>query len=59
MIDRQSAEEEIFALRKKIDTYARAGDVSEVARLQIAISHLQEMHGATKGAKGKTDNVTA
>ncbi len=49
--DRQSAEEEIFALRKKIDMYARAGDMSEVSRLQLQISQLQRKFGAVTGAE--------
>jgi hypothetical protein len=54
--DRQSAEEEIFALRKKIDMYVRAGDMAEVSRLQFQISQLQQKHGAVKGAKKENDN---
>jgi len=49
--DRRSAEEEIFALRKKIDMYARAGDMSEVSRLQLQISQLQQKYGAVTGAR--------
>ena len=52
---RQSAEEEIFALRKKIDLHAVAGDVSEVSRLQLKISHLQRKFGAVAGRKRKPD----
>jgi hypothetical protein len=57
--DRQSAEEEIFALRKKIDTYLRAGDVDEVARLQLEISEIQQKSGATKGAERKPNARTS
>jgi hypothetical protein len=52
--DRQSAEEEIFALRKKIDMYAQAGDTNEVARLQLEISDLQQKYDATKGVERKS-----
>ena len=54
--DRQSAEEEIFALRKKIDLYMLAGDMSEVSRLQLQISQLQRKYGAVKGAGKEKDN---
>lgn len=53
--DRHSAEEEIFALRKRIDLYMRAGDVSEVSRLQVMIADLQRKHGAVTGADRKND----
>jgi hypothetical protein len=54
--DPQSAEEEIFALRKKIDLYMRVGDMSEISRLQLQILQLQQQHGAVKGAVRKKDN---
>jgi hypothetical protein len=53
--DRQSAEEKIFGLRKKIDNYAAVGDADEVSRLQLKISELQKNHGAVTG-KGKDEN---
>ena len=52
--DRQSAEEEIFALRKKIDLYMRAGDMSEVSRLQTEIASLQQKYGAVTGIERKS-----
>jgi hypothetical protein len=52
---RQSAEAEIFSLRKKVDQFAAAGDVAEVSRLQIRISDLQRKHGAMTG-RGKDEN---
>jgi hypothetical protein len=52
--DRQSAEEEIFALRKKIDMYARAGDMSEVSHLQLQISQLQQRYGGVTGIERKS-----
>jgi hypothetical protein len=57
--DRQSAEEEIFALRKRIDTYIRVGDMAEVSRLQLEISHLQQKYGAVNGAEMKDNDRTA
>lgn len=55
--DRQGAEEEIFALRKKIDLYMRAGtDMAEVSRLQTEIASLQQKYGATSG-RGKESDV--
>jgi outer membrane protein TolC len=56
---RQSAEEEIFALRKKIDQHAAAGDVAEVSRLQLEISELQQKHGAVTGVERKDNERTA
>jgi outer membrane protein TolC len=56
---RQSAEEEIFALRKKIDQYAAAGDVAEVSRLQLKISELQQKHGAVTGVEREENERTA
>ena len=57
--DRQSAEEEIFALRKRINSYAEAGDADEVARLQLEISELQTKYGAVTGAGRRDDERTA
>jgi hypothetical protein len=54
--DRQSAEAEIFALRKRIDAYLRAGDVCEVHRLQVRISELQRNYGCTTGRGKENDN---
>lgn len=51
--DRRSAENEIFALRQKIDMYARAGDMGEICRLQLQISQLQQKYGAVTGRKEK------
>ena len=51
--DRRSAEEEIFALRKKIDLYARAGDTEAIARLQTQIAQLQTKYGVVKGMERK------
>jgi len=56
---RQSVEDEIFALRKKIDGYAAAGDGVEVSRLQLEISRLQQKHGAVTGTRRKNDERTA
>ncbi len=56
---RQSAEEEIFTLRKKIDQYAAAGDSDAVARLQMQISELQRKHGAVTGTGRKNNERTA
>jgi len=59
-MDQRSAEEQIFNLQKKIDTYLRAGDVAEVSRLQQRISQLQREHGAVKGAgRDEHDDRTA
>jgi hypothetical protein len=51
--DRQIAEEEIFALRKKIDLYARANNTDEIERLRIEISNLQQKYGAVTGTERK------
>ncbi len=51
-----NAENEIFALTKKIDVYLRVGDMAEVSRLQLQISQLQQKYGATKG-RGREDNA--
>jgi outer membrane protein TolC len=56
---RQGVEDEIFALRKKIDSYAAAGDADGVYRLQLEISRLQQKHGAVTGARRKNDERTA
>jgi hypothetical protein len=48
------AEEEIFALRKKIDLYARAGNTDEIARLQTQIAQLQKKYGVVKGMERKS-----
>lgn len=53
--DRHRAEDEIFALRKKIDRYLAVGDTDEVSRLQREISELQRKHGAVIG-RGKDEN---
>jgi hypothetical protein len=50
----RDAEEEIFALREKIDLYARAGDMSEVDRLQTQIADLQQKFGAVAGIERKS-----
>lgn len=55
----RSAEEEVFALRKRIDKYAAAGDTDEVSRLQLTISELQRKHGAVTGIERKPDDRTA
>jgi hypothetical protein len=52
--DRQNAEVEIFALRKKIDLYAQAGDVSEIPPLQNKIADLQRKYGALTGTQRKS-----
>ena len=52
---RQSAAEEVFNLRKRIDKHLRAGDTDEVSRLQLQISELQQKHGVTTGI-GKDEN---
>jgi hypothetical protein len=57
--DRQSAEEEIFTLRKKVDQYAAAGDADEVSRLQLKISELQRKHGAVTGVEREDNERTA
>jgi hypothetical protein len=44
-------ENEIFRLREKADSYLRAGDTDSFNHIQNTISHLQEVHGAVKGAK--------
>ena len=56
---RQGAEDEIFALRKKIDGYAAAGDGVEVSRLQLEISRLQQKSGVMTGIRRKNDARTA
>ena len=56
---RQSAEEEIFTLRKKVDQYAAAGDADEVSRLQLEISELQRKHGAVTGIEREDNECTA
>jgi outer membrane protein TolC len=56
---RQSAEDEIFALRRKIEQYAAVGDSEEVSRLQLEISRLQQKHGAVTGTRRKNDERTA
>lgn len=56
---RQRAEDEIFALRKKIDSYAAAGDVAEVSSLQLKISELQRKHGAVTGVEREDNDRTA
>ena len=56
---RQSAEDEIFTLRKKIDQHAAAGDAGEVCRLQIEISRIQQKHGAVTGIGRQKDERTA
>lgn len=50
-MDRKDAEEEIFAIRRKMDLYARAGDVSEVNRLKLEIAQLQQKHNALFGVE--------
>jgi hypothetical protein len=55
MQTKREAAVEVFNLTKKIDQYARAGDVAEVARLQLQISELQRKHGAMTGI-GKDEN---
>ena len=55
--DRKDAEEKIYALRKKIDLCARAGDISEISRLQLEISQLQQASGAVSGHGKDTENV--
>ena len=55
MQTKREAAEEVFNLTKKIDQYARAGNVAEVARLQLEISELQQQHGAMTGI-GKDEN---
>jgi len=57
--DRRSAEDQVFALRKKIDKYAAVGDSHEVSRLQLEISRLQQKHGAVSGTRRKNDERTA
>jgi hypothetical protein len=52
--DRQSAEEEIFALRQRINSFARVGDVAEVSRLQTLIASLQQKYGAVTGIERKS-----
>ena len=56
MSERERAEAEIFALRKKIDLYLLAGDSDEVNRLQIEIADLQKRFGATSGARRKIND---
>jgi hypothetical protein len=57
--DRQSAEDQIFALRRKVDSYAAVGDQAEVSRIQLQISELQQKHGAVTGTRRKKDERTA
>jgi hypothetical protein len=57
-MNKQDAEAKIFALRKRLDMYAQAGDVAEMARLQIEISEIQQKSGATKGAERKPNART-
>jgi hypothetical protein len=56
---RRSAEEEIFALRTKVDKYAAVGDSDEVSRLQLKISELQQKHGAVTGLGSENNERTA
>jgi hypothetical protein len=58
--DRQSAEKEIFALRRKAEEFLAANNVERFNELQDAIIFLQKRYGATKGAeKGKNNARTA
>ena len=56
---RQGAEDEIFALRRKIEQYAAVGDSGEVSRLQLEISRIQKKDGAVTGTRRKNDERTA
>ena len=56
---RQGAEDEIFALRRKIEQYAAVGDSEEVARIQLEISAIQRKQGAVTGTRRKNDERTA
>ena len=55
---RQGAEDEIFALRRKIEQYAAVGDSGEVSRLQLEISRLQQKSGVVTGTRRKSDEHT-
>lgn len=57
--EREAAENEIFRLQQKADTYLQVGDVEGFTRLRILISHLQEITGAVKGVEGKKGNDRA
>jgi len=52
----RDAENTIFDLRKKADLFLQAGNIEAFNRIQITISHLQEVYGAVKGAGRKEDN---
>lgn len=55
---RQGAEDQVFALRKKIDQFAAVGDSDEVSRLQLEISRLQQKSGVVTGIRRKNDART-
>ena len=55
---RQSAEDQVFALRKKIDTFAAVGDSHEVSVLQLEISRIQKKYGVVTGTRRKSDEHT-
>jgi len=56
---RQSVEDQVFALRKKIEKFAAVGDSHEVSRLQLEISRLQQKSGVVTGIRRKNDARTA
>lgn len=58
-MNKQDAEEKIFALRKRLDLYAQAGNAAEVTRLQARISELQQRFGAVKGVGGGKNERTS
>jgi hypothetical protein len=53
--ERQSAEEEIFNLRKRMDERALANDTDGIARLQLQIADLQQTSGAVTGRRRNPD----
>lgn len=49
--EREKAESLIFDLRKKSNGFLQAGDTDEFNKIQLTISHLQQLYGAVKGEK--------